>query len=179
MESKKTPSKIALFIVIGMIFGLEFAQGSQDMMVIFKTSHDPSHPPGPGVKDANEKLLKFNHEIGTGSCSQARIKQIIDENCGSPGMVNSKIKQLFSSSFDCSDEYDWVVHCGVHSKKECYTTQEMNRLLELVLDYLKEGIKENDGNLAKFETCSKAGSIVGINMGLLIVLFITVAYFGI
>ena len=97
------------------------------------------------------------------------------------------MKQLMHENITCSD-VDWRVQCDAPlSFKECYTTQELNRLLNVSLEYLYFRIKEHGGNLAKFETCkneilskNKAGSIVGINMGLLIMLlFIVTTYFGI
>ena len=89
---------------------------------------------------------------------------------------------------------------------ECYTTQEFNRFkiitLELVLNLstaLRAGTKSGNKEAladAEFEDCPQyykmfsslwqykddlddKGSIAGINMGILIALFIVVAYFGI
>ena len=80
---------------------------------------------------------------------------------------------------------------------ECYTTQEFNRFKIITLQLIVEDTKPNNKEvLAEFEDCPQyykmfsslwqykddlddKGSIAGINMGILIALFIVVAYFGI
>ena len=121
-----------------------------------------------------------NYELGYGTCSLDILNQLRGADCRlNLDINNSNMKQLMHENITCS-AVDWAVQCAVPlSFKECYTAQELIRSRDLFLEYLYVIIKYHDGNLAKFETCkneilskNKAGSIVGINMGLLIVLFL-------
>ena len=136
-------------------------------------------------------------ELGYGTCSLEILNQLRGADCRlNLDINNSNMKQLMHENINCSD-VDWFVQCNVSIYEECYTTQESTRKLNLILEYIYVFIKEHNGNLAIFETCknkvlgygtespppetkNKAGSIVGINMGLLIMLlFIVTTYFGI
>ena len=195
MEPKNNPSKAALFIVVNLIFCIEFAQGNFDTDLL--KAHDvPSIPfNNSEMNDVYKKMEELYEEVGDGTCSTERIHQLRGTDCRLY-YYYSNMEQLRHENITCSD-VDWRVQCHAPlSFKECYTTQELNRLLKVFLDYLYFRIKEHGGNLAKFETCkkkvlssrtesplpetkNKAGSIVGIKMGSLIVLFFIVTYFGI
>ena len=192
MEPKKTPSKTALFILVNLMFCIEFAQGFFDTELLkahdLPIDYDLRH-------EIAEKIHEFQQEIGDGTCSKERINQLRgDTDCLiSHENENSKIEQLTHENINCSD-VDWFVQCNVSIFEECYTTQESTRKLNLILEYIYVFIKEHNGNLAIFETCknkvlgygtespppetkNKAGSIVGINMGLLNILFFIVTYY--
>ena len=192
MEPKKTPSKTALFILVNLMFCIEFAQGFFDTELL--KAHYVAYP-----EDNSEmmEILEKNYELGYGTCSLDILNQLRGADCRlNLDKNNSNMKQLMHENITCSD-VDRAIQCAVPlSFKECYTAQELIRSRDLFLEYLYVIIKEHDGNLAKFETCknkvlsygtespppetkNKALSIVGINMGLLIVLFFIVTYFGI
>ena len=129
------------------------------------------------MNDVYKKMEELYEEVRDGTCSTERIHQLRGTDCRLYYYYRN-MKQLRHENITCSD-VDRRVQCNAPlSFKECYTTQELNCLLNVFLEYLYFRIKEHGGNLAKFETCkneilskNKAGSIVGINMGLLIVLF--------
>ena len=192
MEPRNPPSKTALFILVNLMFSIEFAQGNFDTELL--KAHYVAYP-----EDNSEmmEILEKNYELGYGTCSLDILNQLRGADCRlNLDINNSNMKQLMHENITCSD-VDRAVQCAVPlSFKECYTAQELIRSRDLFLEYLYVIIKYHDGNLAKFETCkneilssrtespppetkNKAGSIVGINMGLLIVLFFIVTYFGI
>ena len=193
MEPKKTPSKTALFILVNLMFCIEFAQGFFDTELL--KAHFVAYPEDYSeMTEVNEKM----NELGYGTCSREILNQLRGADCRlNLDKNNSNMKQLMHENITCSD-VDRAVQCAVPlSFKECYTAQELIRSRDLFLEYLYVIIKYHDGNLAKFETCkneilsygtespppetkNKAGYIVGTNMGLLIVLFFIVTpYFGI
>ena len=187
MEPKNNPSKTALFIVVNLIFCIKFAQGKFDTELL--KAHDvPSVPfNNSEMMDVYKNMAELYEEQGDGTCSKERIHQLRGTECRLNLDVNTpNMKQLMHENIACSN-VDWVVHCAAPpSFKECYTTQEIKKIVNLSLQYHYVIIKEHGGNLAKFETCkneilskNKAGSIVGITMGSLIVLFFIVTYFGI
>ena len=192
MEPKKTPSKTALFILVNLMFCIEFAQGNFDTELL--KAHYVAYPEDDS--EMNEVLEKMN-ELGYGTCSLEIINEMRGADCRlNLDITSSNMVQLMHENITCSD-VDRAVQCAVPlSFKECYTAQELIRNRDVFLEYLYVIIKYHDGNLAKFETCkneilsygtespppetkNKAGSIVGIKMGLLIVLFFIVTYFGI
>ena len=191
MEPKNTPSKTALFILVNLMFCIEFAQGNFDTELL--KAHYVAYP-----EDNSEmmEILEKNYELGYGTCSLDILNQLRGADCRlNLDKNNSNMKQLMHENITCSD-VDRAVQCAVPlSFKECYTAQELIRSRDLFLEYLYVIIKYHDGNLAKFETCkneilssrtespppetkNKAGSIVGIKTGSLIVLFFFVTYFG-
>ena len=192
MEPKKTPSKTALFILVNLMFCIEFAQGNFDTELL--KAHYVAYPEDDS--EMNEVLEKMN-ELGFGTCSLEILNQLRGADCRlNLDITSSNMVQLMHENITCSD-VDRAVQCAQPpSFKECYTAQELIRNRDVFLEYLYVIIKYHDGNLAKFETCkneilssrtespppetkNKALSIVGINMGLLIVLFFIVTYFGI
>ena len=164
------------------MFCVEFAQGNFDTELL--KAHYVAYPEDDS--EMNEVLEKMN-ELGYGTCSLEILNQLRGADCRlNLDITSSNMVQLMHENITCSD-VDRAVQCAVPlSFKECYTAQELIRSRDLFLEYLYVIIKYHDGNLAKFETCkneilskNKAGSIVGITMGLLIVLFFIVTYFGI
>ena len=191
MEPRNPPSKTALFILVNLMFSIEFAQGNFDTELL--KAHYVAYP-----EDNSEmmEILEKNYELGYGTCSLDILNQLRGADCRlNLDINNSNMKQLMHENITCSD-VDRAVQCAVPlSFKECYTAQELIRSRDLFLEYLYVIIKYHDGNLAKFETCkneilssrtespppetkNKAGSIVGIKTGSLIVLFFFVTYFG-
>ena len=193
MEPKKPPSKTALFILVNLMFCIEFAQGNFDTELL--KAHYVAYPEDDS--EMNEVLEKMN-ELGYGTCSLKILNELRGADCRlNLDFTSSNMVQLMHENITCSD-VDRAVQCAQPpSFKECYTAQELIRNRDVFLEYLYVIIKYHDGNLAKFETCkneilsygtespppetkNKAGYIVGTNMGLLIVLFFIVTpYFGI
>ena len=103
--------------------------------------------------EMSDKFREFKQEIGDGTCSKERIDQLRGDADCSSDMQDSIIEQLTHENITCSG-VDWFVQCHAsHSFKECYTTQELTRKLNLNLEFIYVYIKEHNGNLAKFETC--------------------------
>ena len=76
MEPKKTPSKTALFILVNLMFCIEFAQGFFDTELLkahdLPIDYDLRH-------EIAEKIHEFQQEIGDGTCSKERVSTTRDK----------------------------------------------------------------------------------------------------
>ena len=157
---QKDAKIIVLFMT--MLFCLEFVQAR------------------PNLQDAMENLVELSQELKTGSCTTQRYSELTQamqqciqqQQAKLQRSVGPNICSILGPILQCMDPLD-----------ECYTIQELNRYKGATLQVTAEGIKLADkATAAKFKNCQQykdlagKGSIAGINMGILIALFIIVAF---
>ena len=161
MEQKNI--KIVLFNFMMMLFCLEFVQAR------------------PNLQDAMENLAEFK----TGSCTTQKYSELFQamQDCIQQLRVLDKLQRSVGSNI-CSI-IGPILQC-LDPLDECLTIQELNRYKGATLQVTAEGLKLADkATAAKFKNCQQykdlagKGSIAGINKGIMIALFIIVAYFGI
>ena len=175
-------SKIVLFMT--MLFCLEFVQ---------------ARPDGPDLPTAEERAEEYAVELsqvlGMGSCTTQRFSELTQAmvqcgkqneaklQTGGPAPASNTMCTVLGTMLQCMDPLG-----------ECYTIQEFNTVrVKTVLAQIVPGatlqvsaeLFKDKEIAAKFENCQQykdlagKGSIAGINMGIIIALFIIVAYFGI
>ena len=170
-------SKIVLFMT--MLFCLEFVQ---------------ARPDGPDLQTAEEYAVELSQVLGMGSCTTQRFSELTQ----AMGQC-AKQNQAKLETGDCSwcntmcTVLGTMLQC-MDPLGECYTIQEFNTVrVKTVLAQIVPGatlqvsaeLFKDKEIAAKFENCQQykdlagKGSIAGINMGIIIALFIIVAYFGI
>ena len=153
MEQKNI--KIVLFLTI--LFSTDFAN-AQD-----------------AVKNQVQNLKKLKLE--TGSCTEQQFQQTTQ--C-STQVQNNLIQSTVSNN--CIF-FGILGSICIEPLSECYTTQELNRYKELLIQSTVEVLISKD-YAAKIEDCpeykdfASKGLVAGNNMGIMIALIIAVAYFG-
>ena len=171
-------SKIVLFMT--MLFCLEFVQ---------------ARPDGPDLQTAEEYAVELSQVLGMGSCTTQRFSELTQAmgQCAKQNQAKLQIGGPAPASNTMCTVLGTVLQC-MDPLGECYTIQEFNTvrvktvLAEIIpgatLQVSAELFKDKE-IAAKFENCQQykdlagKGSIAGINMGIIIALFIIVAYFGI
>jgi|ERR1712183_781165 len=139
---------------------LIMAQKSIKIVVLFMTMllciEFVQARPGP---DVYEDYDNFREEVGTGSCTEQRYKQLkrAKDQC-IESKENQKLNHLayfFPKTNDCS-LIGPILQC-IQPLDECLTTQELNRIKGLILRVAVDLIKYVAGKeaAAKFENCQQ------------------------
>ena len=172
-------SKMVLFMT--MLFCLEFVQ---------------ARPDGPDLPTEEEyAVVVLSQVFGMGSCTTQRFSELTQAmvqcgkqneaklQTGGPAPASNTMCTVLGTMLQCMDPLG-----------ECYTIQEFNtvRVKTVLADIVPGATLQVSAELfkdkviaAKFENCQQykdlagKGSIAGINKGIMIALFIIVAYFGI
>ena len=161
MEQKNI--KIVLFLTI--LFSTEFAN-AQDAV----KNQDIDY------QDIDYQDI-YAQNIRTGSCTEQQFQQTTQ--C-STQVQNNLIQSTVSNN--CIF-FGILGSICIEPLRECYTTQELNRYKELLIQSTVEVLISKD-YAAKIEDCpeykdfASKGLVAGNNMGIMIALIIAVAYFG-
>ena len=104
--------------------------------------------------DVYEDYDNFREEVGTGSCTEQRYKQLkrAKDQCIEPLEVTL---HFFTKTNDCS-VIGPILQC-IQPLDECLTTQELNRIKGIILRVGADVIKYLAGRetAAKFENCQQ------------------------